>query len=405
MKEYRLPTFQESCITLLAMPVFFIVGFAFFQLDVEIILILLAIFSALMARYSWDDLESAVSKRIGHATPTLLVFITIGMVISTFIFSGSIPMLLYYAMQLIDPQFLYVCAFLLCVLFSTLTGTAWGSVGTVGVAMFGVATGLGLRTDIVVGAIISGSIFGDKLSPLSETTILTPLCAGTTVYKHISSMLWTTVPSAIISLLVYFIVGQSVQEDSSGLPPAAIEITQNLSEMFQFNIILLIPFIIIVVGAVAKLPALPTMIIASLSGIVLGVFYQGFSLKDGSVCAVDGFNVSMTGVEATELVSGLLNRGGMSTMWSIMLMLFCGYTYASILIKTKFLETALNPLINKVKSVPALVGLTGFVELLCFLCSGTSYVGTIMHGVLQEFSMLRLLVCLYGVKADMHCGR
>lgn len=383
MKKYRNPSLKEAWIVLGALPVFFLTGYVVLGLKVEIILILSAVFAAFMAfrlGYDWSDLEKAIAGKIGHATPTLLIFFTVGMVVSTFMFSGSIPMLLYYSMKLINPQMLYLCAFILCAIMSMLTGTSWGAVGTVGVAMFGVATGLGLRLDITVGAIISGAVFGDKLSPLSETTNLAPLCAGTTVYKHIYAMLYTTIPSAIAAMIVYFIVGKTTPVEGAGLPPAAIEIMDNLSRMFKFNIILVIPFLIIVICAFMKKPALPAMLGASFSAMILGVVYQGFSLKNSSLCAVSGFNVEMTGVEATELVAKLLNRGGMSTMWSITLMLFCGYSYAAILMRAKFLETALAPIILKLKSIPALIGLTCLVELLCFLCAGTSYVGTIMVG-------------------------
>lgn len=193
-------------------------------------------------------------------------------------------------------------------------------------------------------------------------------------------MLYSTLPSALVALIVFFMAGRGAAVGDGGLPPKAIEIMENLLSMFKFNVILVIPFLIVLVCAFLQKPPMPTMLGASFVAILLGVFYQGFTLKNGFTCAVSGFNASMTGGEAIPEVATLLNRGGMSSMWSITLIIFCGYSYAAILFKAKFLETALNPLISNVKSVPSLVGLTLLTDLLILCCAGTSHVAHIMVG-------------------------
>jgi len=381
--EKKVPSFKQSLLIVSSCFFIIIIGILFFHLKAEVLLCISAMVMALGAwrlGYSWIELENAISERIGKTTPVLLLLWSIGMVIGTFMFSGSIPMIIYYGLKLIRPSFLVVSAYFTCIIFSVITGSSWSSAGTVGVAFAGMAQSLGVPLPITIGAIISGSMIGDKMSPLSETTNLAPLCAGSNLYDHIQSMLWTTIPPAIIAAIVYFVVGINLDIVKSNIiPQQTIEMMTSINGMYHWSILLLLPFIIIIIGSLTKKPPVPTIFIASLSAILIGVFFQGFSISDGFKSAVNGFNVSMIfkGIVSSE-VSIILNRGGMVSMVNVILIVFCGYTFASITSKAKFLEVVLNPILRKVKNQTALILATLFTMLLMMLSTGSAYIGFIL---------------------------
>ena len=171
----------------------------------------------------------------------IFIFVFVGMIIGTCMLSGTIPMLIYYGLKLLNPQLFLISAFVITVIVSVCTGTSFGSVGTVGLALIGVAQGLGVNLPAAAGAIISGAYFGDKMSPLSDTTNLAPVAAGTTLFEHIRHMFYTTVPAAPGCLVVYFIAGRTGMVVSSVDASAANEMTEGLASIYHFNVFLLIP--------------------------------------------------------------------------------------------------------------------------------------------------------------------
>lgn len=378
----RAPTLGESILALLSMAVIIAVGYIGFGIRVEPLMILSAIVSGLLARrvgMRWKDIEGAICQKIIQATPAILIMWTIGMVIATFIFSGSIPMIIYYGLKIINPQYLYVCAFLVCVVLSVVTGTSWGSAGTIGVAMMGVAAGLNMPLHITAAAVIGGAIVGDKLSPLSETTNLAPLCAGVNLYQHIRSMMWTTMPAALVSLVFFFILGRQTEISGTGLPEGARETMQILDDMYDWNLLLLLPFLIILICAFTKQPPVPTMVGASLVALIIGGAYQGFNIVDGFTASINGFTTDMIyGNEVSDAVAQLLNRGGMKSMVGIVVVIYCGYAYAAIISKAGFLEAAVAPIIRAAKNRVSLIAVTLLTDLVVLCCSGSSYPASIM---------------------------
>ena len=389
----RPATFGEAVASILGMAIIIAVGYIGFGLRVEPLMICSAILAAFLAKrlgFKWSELEEGVCQKLIQATPAILIMWTIGMVIGTFMYSGSIPMIIYYGLMIINPQYLYVCAFLVCIILSTVTGTSWGSAGTIGVAMMGVAAGLGVPLHITAAAVVCGAIFGDKLSPLSETTNLAPLCAGTGLYKHIGSMLWTTIPATIISFFVFFFAGFTIQIESSELPESAVNTMNILNEMYDWNIVMLIPFIIILVCAFTKQPPVPTMVGASFAAIAIGAITQGFDLASGVAASVNGFTVDMIyDSEVTSEVAGLLNRGGMKSMVGIIIVIYCGYVYAAIISKAGFLETALRPVIKRANSRVSVVTAALATDFIILCCAGSSYVAHIMVGEMYKKSFIK----------------
>lgn len=382
--EKRKPTFVESISALLGMAVIVAVGYIGLGIRIEILMITAAALVGILARrvgLTFHDMEESIGEKLLKATPAILIIWTIGIVIGAFMFSGSIPMVIYYGLKLIHPQYLYVCSFLVCAILSTVTGTSWGSAATGGVAMMGVAAGFGVPLHITAAAVICGALVGDKLSPLSETTNLAPMCCRVNLYAHIKSMLWTTIPASVISLLVFFIAGKGVEVVQAGVPQTAADMLSSLDRIYQWNVILLLPLIILFAGAFLKQPPVPVMLAASAAAILLGGIWQRFNMVKGLEGCVNGFNVSMIYAgEAAEGVLTLLNRGGMKSMAGIVIVVYCGYAYAAIIARAGFLETAARPLLAKCKTKVSLVGGALLVNFVIAACAGSSYPAFIMTG-------------------------
>ena len=212
-----------------------------------------------------NEIADAVSEKIGKSFMAIFIFVFVGMIIGTWMLSGTIPMLIYYGLKLLNPQLFLISAFVITVIVSVCTGTSFGSVGTVGLALIGVAQGLGVNLPAAAGAIISGAYFGDKMSPLSDTTNLAPVAAGTTLFEHIRHMFYTTVPAALVCLVVYFIAGRTGMVVSSVDASAANEMTEGLASIYHFNVFLLLPLVVVLVGSAMGKPTIPVMFTASVT--------------------------------------------------------------------------------------------------------------------------------------------
>lgn len=378
----KTPTFNHSlCVIGISLAII-IVGTLSFRLKTEVLLCIAALIAgiaALRLGYTWGELEEAISQRMGKTTSVLILIWSIGMVIGTFIYSGSIPMIIYYGLKMINPSFVVFSAFITCLIFSTCTGSSWSAAGTAGVAFIGVAQGLGVSLPITVGAIIAGSIFGDKLSPLSETTNFAPLCAGANLYDHIQSMLWTTLPPTIIAGVVYLIAGRQPGSGDSGIPESTLAMVASLDGMYSWSVLLLMPFVVILYGAVSKKPPVPTLFVATLTALGLGWLYQGFDLTSGFQAAVSGFKTTMavSGEVAPEILK-ILNRGGMISMASVILIVFCGYAFAAIISRAGFLDVVLRPMTSKVKTQSQVILASLFMVFAVMIATGSAYIAFIL---------------------------
>ena len=164
--------------------------------------------------FTWKDMQTGIIQKISDSMPAILILWSVGFLIGSWMFSGTVPMIIYYGVQIVNPKFLLVTAFFITALVSTVTGTSWGSAGTIGVALMGIAGGLGVSLPATAGAVVAGAYFGDKLSPLSDTTNLAPIAAGSELYEHIRHMLYTTIPAMLVSLIVYTFVGLNASNNS-----------------------------------------------------------------------------------------------------------------------------------------------------------------------------------------------
>ncbi len=215
-------------------------GVVILEFDVHIVLLLALIFVCVVSAtlgYSFDDLVEFMKKSLGQAMSAMIIFIFIGVIIASWIFSGTVQTLIYYGLQYISPAVFLPVGLLLCSLTSMSIGTSWGTIGTMGIAMMGIGSGMGIPPAVTAGMVISGSFFGDKMSPISDTTNLAPASAGTTLYKHISAMWKTTLPAYIISFIIFVVIGLAYQDGEINTETVAIfsdTIRANFKDLSNF---------------------------------------------------------------------------------------------------------------------------------------------------------------------------
>ena len=379
-KVKRMPTFAESIITLIILIALIGIGYIGYKLPVNTMLMLASlifVFMGFRCGWTWDELQNAIVEKFKSVTVIILMNFLVGATIAGCIYCGTIPYLIYLIFKVVNPNQIYLWTFISCCIFSVVTGTSWTTAGTIGLAMFGAGLGMGADPAILAAAAVSGAIFGDKLSPISETTILAPLCAGTDVYSHIYSMLYTTVPTAIICAIFFFFCGKGMTTGQE-LPEVAVTVMNELESMFKFSPIVLIPFLLIFAGSILKWGNMPSLCIATFAAVFVAILYQHGPASSVLNAAMSGMKVSYLGIEDAEVLSkatlSIVQRGGMSGMGSTNITVCCGFVLASIMGAVGFLQTAFAPIINlcKGKRVRLIIS-TLFTDFVIMSCAGSSY--------------------------------
>jgi NhaC family Na+:H+ antiporter len=324
--------------------------------------------------YTWDELEKGIIDSIGSVMQAILILAVIGMLIGTWIGGGIVPTLIYYGLQILSPSFFLITALLLCSIVSIATGSSWTTAGTVGVALIGIAEGLGISVALAAGCIVSGAYFGDKMSPLSDTTNLAPAMAGATLFDHIRHMFYTTGVSYGIVAVIYIVLG--LQYKGQELNASEINgILEAIKSIYIINpLFLLVP--VITIGAVAlKIPAIPGLLI----GVVLGGFCMIF--QGGDLGAIlEAINYGVEAASGHEMVDELLTNGGMqSMMWTISLIM-CALTFGGVLESTGMMQCIASKMLGWAKSTGSLILVTVlsclFVNILC----ADQYLGIALPG-------------------------
>ncbi|MFM7945393.1 Na+/H+ antiporter NhaC [Hafnia paralvei] len=352
-----------ALIPIISMLTLLIVGYGVMGLRIEPLLLCSAAIAAGLAYwqgYCWDDVINSIVSKLAKAMPVVMILICVGGLIGTWMFSGTIPYMVYWGLKLISPQYILIAAFFLTSVVSVCTGTSWGSAGTVGVALMGVASGLDVPL-AAAGAVVSGAYFGDKISPLSDSTNFAAIVADTTLFEHIQHLMYTTIPSFILATIVYLIAGHSSMMGDVATPQRVTDIINALDGLYHFNIVLILPPVIVLWGAISKKPVIPLMLSACVLAIILGVWLQGLSVKQGLDAFMDGFNLSMFPQGAEGIIADvprLLNRGGLFSMMSTILLVFCAFSFAGALTLTGALTIIINRLLTVIHSVGQLIAAT-----------------------------------------------
>jgi Na+:H+ antiporter, NhaC family len=349
----RMPSLFESLIPVMFLMAFLSVSIIMFESSPHIPLVAGTAIAALMAirlGFSWQSVEDGIVHGITLALKACLILMIIGTLIGTWILSGIVPTMIYWGLKVLSPGIFLVATCIICALVSLSTGSSWSTAGTVGIALIGVGQGLGVPIPMVAGAIISGAYFGDKMSPLSDTTNLAPAMAGTDLFTHIRHMLYTTGPSLLIALIIYAILGiqyagNEMQTDNVN------KILNTLQTSFSLNAILLIPIALVIVMVIKKIPAIPALLGGTLLGGICAVIFQGADFGSVINVSYNGY-VSETGFQ---MVDELLSRGGMDSMMYTVALIICALSFGGVMEKSRMLERIANSILKAAKSTGSLV--------------------------------------------------
>ncbi|MEG1603207.1 MAG: Na+/H+ antiporter NhaC [Cloacibacillus sp.] len=416
------PSFAIALVTFVIIAAIISFGLLGLKLDAHVPIALAATVAALVGKFivgiTWEDMEIAICNAISSSIGALLILIAIGMLVGSWVQAGVVPGLIYYGFDVLSPGIFLTASLIICSIISVATGSSWGVGGTVGVALIGIAAGLGIPAPLTAGVIISGAYFGDKMSPLSDTTNLAPAVSGSNLFDHIQAMMWTTIPTYVIVVIITIVLGFGYATDSaSSFDASRIEAFQKIiAAEFSINpLYVAVPPIIVLVLAVMKCPALPSMIAgtAAASGLAM---LQGKSLADAlgaihygyestvatklSEAATEGLpalmnELGIAGVtpqaahEVSSLVTELLNRGGLdSMMWSLSLIMIA-LVLGGVMESCHYLDVLLNPLLYRVRTVG------GFVTLVvssCFVSNvflGDQYLAIVVPGRMFKTAVAR----------------
>ncbi len=376
----RKPGLFVALIPIVAMMLLLIVGYGVYKIKAQVLLVSAAFITGtigVILRFKWKDMERGIVESIHKAMPAVLIMLTVGILVGSWIAAGTIPMVIYYGLKLISPRFFLVTASFVCSMTSLATGTSWGTIGTLGVAFIGIATALGIPLGQAAGAIVAGAYFGDKMSPFSDVTNLAPVAAGSNLFDHIKHMMWSAVPAWLIGLFFYFLIGlrygsSSVESETMTL------INDTLSRHFQFNVLLLLPMVVVFYFAFAKKPVLPGMLLSSLIAGALAVIFQGSTVKEVAMAMNTGY-ASQTGVT---VVDRLISRGGMMSMMEVQLVAFTAFSFSGIMQATGMLEVIFDKIVLFANKVWSIVLTTVGTAILTAMVTGSSYLSMIVPGEL-----------------------
>lgn len=380
-EQKRNPTFLQSLTPLIAIAFFLGIGYGVLHLNAEILLLAaaaVAAFIALRLGYTYKEIEAGILESMMKGMPAMLIVIVVGALIGSWIAAGTIPLLIYYGLKLISPQYFLVTASLVASIVSLVTGTSYGTVGTLGVAFIGIAHGLDIPMDQTAGAIVAGAYFGDKISPFSDTTNLAPIAAQSNLYDHIKHMLWTTTPAWLLGMVVYFFLGLSSHGGSNVSMEKTQQIMNIIQSNFTFHWLLLLPAIITLYGAVRKKPVIPGMLLSASVAVILAIIFQDVSLKTAVASMVKGFEAH-TG---HTVVDNLLTRGGMVDMMHVTLIAFCAFAFGGIIQKAGMLEVLLERLLKVANTVGKLIAATVASSIATALMTGSSFLSILIPGEL-----------------------
>ncbi|UXI01417.1 Na+/H+ antiporter NhaC [Photobacterium sp. TY1-4] len=289
----------------------------------------------------WQDIEAGAFRVLHIAMPSIATLIVVGMLVSTWIASGTVPTLIYYGLALIDPSWFLAATMLLCSLVSLSIGSSWTTVGTVGLALVGIGYAFGIPAYWTAGAVVSGSFFGDKVSPLSDTTNLAAAVTETNVFAHIRNMMPTTIPAMLIAMAIYAFVGGTNSADPSQLAHIT-DIRQGLEAHFALGLLPLLPLVVVMALAFGKIAPIPALFTGFVLGAGVAAHQYGYNLNEILTFAHSGFQID-TGTQALD---SLLNRGGVSSMtWVITLMMFA-LAFGGALERTGCLESVVGAIMR-----------------------------------------------------------
>ena len=323
--------------------------------------------------YDWKQIQAGIVSAINLAMAAILILLVIGVLMGTWLASGIVPALIAWGLQLMSPSWFLPASCAVCSIVALVSGSSWSTAGTVGLALIGVGNAMGINPAMTAGAVISGAYFGDKLSPMSDTTNLAPAMAGTDLFTHIRHMLWTTGPAWVIAMIAYSIIGAKLE--GAGDPSAIAAITEIIEARFHPGIIHLSVPLVVAVMVGFKLPALPTLLTGALLAAVLAGA-QGTPIAEVLGAAMSGFVPNTGSAEVDELLA----RGGMQSMADTVLLVLCAMSFGGIMERTGQLQTLASKTLGAAKSTGSLIAATVLTSIGVNILAADQYLAVVIPG-------------------------
>lgn len=394
----RTPKVIDALIPLIFLIVLLVVNIQVFGTDGlsgsnQIVLILSAAVAGGVAifrlKYKWETLQDGMVKSISSAMSSILILFLIGALAGTWLISGVVPAMIYYGLKVLNPTIFLIAACFVSAVVSLATGSSWTTVATVGVALLGIGKALGFEEGIIAGAIISGAYFGDKMSPLSDTTNLAPAMAGTDLFTHIRYMARTTIPSITITLIIFGVIGFNYSTEG-GLDDVSV-ISEAILTRFNITPWLFLVPVAVLVMIVRKVPAIPALFFGAILGAVFALIFQQeiivtIANETGSF-AYQAFKAIMMAlygeiaiVTNNDIVNELLITGGMSGMLNTIWLIVCAMVFGGIMEVTGMLRVLAEAVIRQVHSVGSLIASTAATCMFFNVTTSDQYLAILVPG-------------------------
>ena len=377
MTEHKTPTVAKALI-----PIIFLIGLLSFNViyvfkddaisgSNQMILLFAAAVGALVGiyeGYSWIHIRNGIIKSISSTVPAIIILLLIGALAGTWLLSGIVPAMIYYGLQILNPTIFLVATCIICSIVSVATGSSWSTVATVGIALFGIGQTLGYSEGMVAGAIISGAYFGDKISPLSDTTNLAAAMAGTELFTHIKFLMYTTVPSYVITLIIFIVIGLG-GTDTDNLAVVQ-EVQAEIKSIFHISPWLFLVPVIVIGLIVKKMPAIPALFIGGILGGVAALLFQGnlihtllYPSESSIVVAnykafMNALTISTEIPTENPMLESLLGSSGMAGMLNTVWLVLTAMTFGGVMESCGFLKALTDSLIKMAKSTASLITTT-----------------------------------------------
>jgi Na+:H+ antiporter, NhaC family len=411
MHSVREPSLLDALIPMIALAGLIAAALAIFGLDaldgpIQVALIVCTMIAALIAMkngHTWDDVERAGQGALSSIASAIFILLAVGALIGVWNLSGTIPTLVYYGIQVLSPGWYYAASALICGVIAMSIGSSWTTAGTIGVGLVGIASLVGVSTSITAGAVISGAYLGDKLSPLSETTVLTAQLVGVDLFAHLKRQVWTSLPAFVIAFAVMLVLGLVKGPSVHNPVGEAIEL-RSIGDIYHITPLNLLPLVLLAFLSIRRVPAVLALLAAALFAGILGAFLQPSVMKAfvggsdynvviGSIkgvwhAAANGFT-STSGIPD---IDSLLSRGGMDSMLTTVWLIIGAVTFGAVLEEFGLISRLVDPLIRAATT-------TGRLFLAVFACgfglnvvAGDQYIALVLPSRIfrAEFAKRRL---------------
>ena len=342
----------------------------------------------------WKNILKTISKNISSTTSAIIILLLIGSLTGTWLISGVVPAMIYYGLQILNPDFFLLASCIICAIVSLASGSSWSTIATIGIALIGIGQVLGISEGLIAGSIISGAYFGDKMSPLSDTTNLAAAMASSDLFSHIKYMMYTTIPSFVITLIIFFFIGLSIETTT----------TQNINELlislnskFNINIFLFLVPALVVALIIKKTPAIPALMAGVALGALFAIVFQPqifkeisqsdiLNIKSYYKVIIDSISSDIQINTENKLMNNLLNSGGMKGMLSTIWLVICAMSFGGAMQETGLLKRISEPVIQYAKTTGSLIATTSGTCIFFNLTTADQYLSIVVPGKMFEES-------------------